>query len=90
MTCLTYFSLLLHFFLFSTGYLGLYIVYVLTVIVSAYVYNRQKHQLNGSAQSSGREQGEETAVFVSTIIPKTHIAHFFYYLKISLQFLNAE
>ncbi|ROL45501.1 Mitochondrial sodium/calcium exchanger protein [Anabarilius grahami] len=44
----------------ALGYLGLYIVYVLIVIVSAYVYNRQKHQLNGSAQSSGREQdGEE-------------------------------
>ncbi|XP_016411084.1 sodium/potassium/calcium exchanger 6, mitochondrial-like isoform X2 [Sinocyclocheilus rhinocerous] len=40
------------------GYLGLYIAYVLTVIVSAYIYNRQKHQLNGSAQTSGREQGE--------------------------------
>lgn len=42
----------------AVGYLGLYIVYVLTVIVSAYVYNRQKHQLNGSAQSSGREHEE--------------------------------
>ncbi|KTG41697.1 hypothetical protein cypCar_00020918 [Cyprinus carpio] len=40
------------------GYLGLYIAYVLTVIVSAYVYNRQKHQLNGSAQTSGREQDD--------------------------------
>lgn len=73
MTCLTFLSPAPFFFLFSTGYLGLYVVYVLTVIVSAYVYNRQKHQLNGSAQSSGREQGEETAVFVSTIIHKTHI-----------------
>uniref|UniRef100_A0A673IFV7 Sodium/potassium/calcium exchanger 6, mitochondrial-like n=1 Tax=Sinocyclocheilus rhinocerous TaxID=307959 RepID=A0A673IFV7_9TELE len=36
----------------AVGYLGLYIAYVLTVIVSAYIYNRQKHQLNGSAQTS--------------------------------------
>uniref|UniRef100_A0A8C1U5W5 Solute carrier family 8 member B1 n=1 Tax=Cyprinus carpio TaxID=7962 RepID=A0A8C1U5W5_CYPCA len=42
----------------AVGYLGLYIAYVLTVIVSAYVYNRQKHQLNGSAQTSGREQDD--------------------------------
>lgn len=40
------------------GYLGLYIAYVLTVIVSAYIYNRQKHQLNGSVQTTSREQGE--------------------------------
>ncbi|XP_050971763.1 mitochondrial sodium/calcium exchanger protein [Labeo rohita] len=42
----------------SIGYLVLYIAYVVTVIVSAYIYNRQKHQLNGSAQTSGREQEE--------------------------------
>ncbi|XP_059388919.1 mitochondrial sodium/calcium exchanger protein-like [Carassius carassius] len=42
----------------AIGYLGLYIAYVLTVIVSAYIYNRQKHQLNGSAQTTDREQGE--------------------------------
>ncbi len=59
-------SFFLSIFLFSTGYLGLYIAYVLTVIVSAYIYNRQKHQLNGSAQTTGREQGKETAVFLST------------------------
>uniref|UniRef100_A0A8C2L3L4 Solute carrier family 8 member B1 n=1 Tax=Cyprinus carpio TaxID=7962 RepID=A0A8C2L3L4_CYPCA len=46
----------------AVGYLGLYIAYVLTVIVSAYVYNRQKHQLNGSAQTSGREQGKDCSL----------------------------
>ncbi|XP_051505604.1 mitochondrial sodium/calcium exchanger protein isoform X1 [Myxocyprinus asiaticus] len=38
----------------AVGYLGLYIVYVLTVVVSAYVYSHQKHQLNSSIQSSDR------------------------------------
>uniref|UniRef100_A0A671YE89 Solute carrier family 8 member B1 n=1 Tax=Sparus aurata TaxID=8175 RepID=A0A671YE89_SPAAU len=34
------------------GYLGLYVVYVLTVIISAYIYNRQKHSMNSSVSSS--------------------------------------
>ncbi|XP_051983913.1 mitochondrial sodium/calcium exchanger protein-like isoform X2 [Xyrauchen texanus] len=42
----------------AVGYLGLYFVYVLAVVVSAYVYNRQKHQLNGSIQGSARAQEE--------------------------------
>ncbi|KAM9360288.1 mitochondrial sodium/calcium exchanger protein [Symphorus nematophorus] len=33
------------------GYLALYVVYVLTVIISAYIYNRQKHSLNSSVRS---------------------------------------
>ncbi|KAM8760860.1 mitochondrial sodium/calcium exchanger protein [Acanthopagrus schlegelii] len=33
------------------GYLGLYVVYVLTVIISAYIYNRQKHSMNSSVSS---------------------------------------
>lgn len=45
-------------FFFSAGYLGLYIVYVLAVVVSAYIYSRQKHQLNGSLENSGRGQGK--------------------------------
>ncbi|XP_040010925.1 mitochondrial sodium/calcium exchanger protein [Xiphias gladius] len=36
------------------GYLGLYVVYVLTVIVSAYIYNRQKHSMNASVQDVAR------------------------------------
>lgn len=36
----------------SLGYLGLYVVYVLTVIISAYIYNRQKHSMNSSVRSS--------------------------------------
>ncbi|KAM9858915.1 mitochondrial sodium/calcium exchanger protein [Aulostomus maculatus] len=35
----------------TLGYLGLYVVYVLTVIISAYVYRRQKHSLNTSVQN---------------------------------------
>ncbi|KAJ8414051.1 hypothetical protein AAFF_G00066490 [Aldrovandia affinis] len=31
----------------ALGYIGLYVVYVFTVIVSAYIYNRQKHSVNG-------------------------------------------
>lgn len=76
---LTYLPPAPFFCLLSAGYLGLYIAYVLTVIVSAYVYNRQKHQLNESAQSSGRVHGEETAVFVSTehyYSKNTHHTHF--------------
>ncbi|CAN9513267.1 unnamed protein product [Ophioblennius macclurei] len=33
------------------GYLGLYVLYVLTVVISAYIYNRQKHSMNTSIQS---------------------------------------
>ncbi|XP_041793267.1 mitochondrial sodium/calcium exchanger protein [Chelmon rostratus] len=32
------------------GYLSLYVVYVLTVIISAYIYNRQKHSINSSVR----------------------------------------
>nr|XP_006640531.1 PREDICTED: sodium/potassium/calcium exchanger 6, mitochondrial [Lepisosteus oculatus] len=35
----------------SLGYLSLYLVYVFTVIVSAYIYNRQKQRLNGPLQN---------------------------------------
>ncbi|XP_054466377.1 mitochondrial sodium/calcium exchanger protein isoform X2 [Anoplopoma fimbria] len=34
------------------GYLVLYVVYVLTVIISAYIYNRQKHSMNSSVRSA--------------------------------------
>ncbi|XP_023674017.1 mitochondrial sodium/calcium exchanger protein isoform X1 [Paramormyrops kingsleyae] len=33
------------------GYLCLYVGYVLTVIISAYIYNRQKHFINGPLQN---------------------------------------
>nr|XP_046243254.1 mitochondrial sodium/calcium exchanger protein isoform X2 [Scatophagus argus] len=33
------------------AYLALYVVYVLTVIISAYIYNRQKHSMNTSVQN---------------------------------------
>ncbi|KAG8012060.1 Mitochondrial sodium/calcium exchanger protein, partial [Nibea albiflora] len=33
------------------GYLALYVVYVLTVIVSAYIYNRQKHSVNSDVRN---------------------------------------
>lgn len=36
----------------TLGYLGLYVVYVLTVIISAYIYNRQKHSMNSTVQSA--------------------------------------
>ncbi|XP_018524183.1 mitochondrial sodium/calcium exchanger protein [Lates calcarifer] len=35
----------------TLGYLSLYVVYVLIVIISAYIYNRQKHSVNTSARS---------------------------------------
>ncbi|CAL8248229.1 unnamed protein product [Merluccius merluccius] len=34
----------------ALGYLGLYVVYVFTVIISAYIYNRQKHSFNTTVQ----------------------------------------
>ncbi|XP_072244113.1 mitochondrial sodium/calcium exchanger protein isoform X1 [Leuresthes tenuis] len=40
------------------GYLGLYIVYVVTVIISAYIYNRQKNSLNASVQNVSHEPAE--------------------------------
>ncbi|KAM6965637.1 mitochondrial sodium/calcium exchanger protein [Aplochiton taeniatus] len=36
----------------SLGYLSLYVVYVLTVIISAFIYNRQKHSATAAVQSS--------------------------------------
>ncbi|XP_070689308.1 mitochondrial sodium/calcium exchanger protein [Pempheris klunzingeri] len=40
------------------GYLGLYVVYVLTVIISAYIYNRQKHSMNSSVQNVAHTPAE--------------------------------
>lgn len=42
----------------TLGYLGLYLLYVLTVIVSAYIYNRQKHSVNTSIQNDAHIPGE--------------------------------
>ncbi|XP_067087153.1 mitochondrial sodium/calcium exchanger protein isoform X1 [Osmerus mordax] len=36
----------------TLGYLSLYVVYVITVIVSAYIYNRQKHSATASIHTS--------------------------------------
>ncbi|XP_022607756.1 mitochondrial sodium/calcium exchanger protein [Seriola dumerili] len=35
----------------TLGYLSLYVVYVLTVIISACIYNRQKHSMNASVRN---------------------------------------
>ncbi|XP_028269278.1 mitochondrial sodium/calcium exchanger protein isoform X2 [Parambassis ranga] len=35
----------------TLGYLGLYVVYVLTVIISSYIYKRQKYSVNTSVQN---------------------------------------
>lgn len=40
------------------GYLGLYVLYVLTVIISAYIYNRQKHSVNTSIQNDAHIPAE--------------------------------
>lgn len=42
----------------TLGYLGLYVVYVLTVIISAYIYNRQKHSLNSTDHTVARIPAE--------------------------------
>lgn len=39
-TLFTFFSFL--------GYLGLYVLYVFTVIISTYIYNRQKHLMHSN------------------------------------------
>uniref|UniRef100_A0A8C9VMC1 Solute carrier family 8 member B1 n=1 Tax=Scleropages formosus TaxID=113540 RepID=A0A8C9VMC1_SCLFO len=36
----------------TLGYISLYVLYVLTVIISAYIYNRQKRFINGPLQNS--------------------------------------
>uniref|UniRef100_A0A8C1DVB3 Solute carrier family 8 member B1 n=1 Tax=Cyprinus carpio carpio TaxID=630221 RepID=A0A8C1DVB3_CYPCA len=61
----------------AVGYLALYIAYVLTVIVSACIYNHQKHQLNGSAQTTDEGEYEPllpytqstTQIFLNAINP---------------------
>uniref|UniRef100_A0A8C3G1N0 Solute carrier family 8 member B1 n=1 Tax=Cyclopterus lumpus TaxID=8103 RepID=A0A8C3G1N0_CYCLU len=40
------------------GYLSLYVVYVLTVIISAYIYNRQKNSINSSVRSDSESESE--------------------------------
>ncbi|XP_056273881.1 mitochondrial sodium/calcium exchanger protein isoform X2 [Pseudoliparis swirei] len=40
------------------AYLGLYVVYVVTVIISAYIYNRQKNSLNSSVRSAAQNPDE--------------------------------
>ncbi|XP_034547023.1 mitochondrial sodium/calcium exchanger protein [Notolabrus celidotus] len=42
----------------TLGYLALYVVYVLTVIISAYIYNRQKHSMNSSDHTVARIPAE--------------------------------
>ncbi|KAJ4941683.1 hypothetical protein JOQ06_011560 [Pogonophryne albipinna] len=42
----------------TLGYLGLYVVYVLIVIISAYIYNRQKRLINSSVQSTAQIPAE--------------------------------
>ncbi|XP_049905970.1 mitochondrial sodium/calcium exchanger protein isoform X1 [Epinephelus moara] len=42
----------------TLGYIGLYVVYVLTVIISAYIYNRQKHSVNSSVRSTAHVPAE--------------------------------
>ncbi|KAJ8380362.1 hypothetical protein SKAU_G00011400 [Synaphobranchus kaupii] len=47
----------------ALGYIGFYVVYVLTVIISAYIYSRQKHSTNGSLQNgSTRTPDDENPI----------------------------
>ncbi|KAJ8285600.1 hypothetical protein GJAV_G00028700 [Gymnothorax javanicus] len=39
----------------ALGYIGLYLVYVMTVIISACIYNRQKQSINGSSRNSSSQ-----------------------------------
>ncbi|XP_068616886.1 mitochondrial sodium/calcium exchanger protein [Brachionichthys hirsutus] len=45
----------------TLGYLSLYVVYVVTVIISAYIYNRQKRVRNSSVQDSKRSPESESS-----------------------------
>ncbi|XP_037114187.1 mitochondrial sodium/calcium exchanger protein isoform X2 [Syngnathus acus] len=45
----------------TLGYLGLYVVYVLTVVISAYIYSRQKRLRNARIDSLPHVQGFESS-----------------------------
>ncbi|XP_049619461.1 mitochondrial sodium/calcium exchanger protein isoform X2 [Syngnathus scovelli] len=45
----------------TLGYLGLYVAYVLTVVISAYIYSRQKHLRNSRIDSLPHVQGFESS-----------------------------
>lgn len=45
----------------ALGYLGLYVLYVITVVVSAYIYKRRTHSLRGPLQNSEVAHDIQTA-----------------------------
>lgn len=50
------------------GYLALYLLYVITVVVSAYIYNRQSHSLHGPLPNSTEfNQGEKNLFLLINI-----------------------
>lgn len=66
--CIKFYSKLLFFFLNTEasllhflflGYLALYVVYVVTVIISAYIYNRQKHSVNSDVRNIAQIPGKK-------------------------------
>ncbi|XP_034026019.1 mitochondrial sodium/calcium exchanger protein isoform X2 [Thalassophryne amazonica] len=42
----------------TLGYLGLYVVYVLTVVLSAYIYSRQKHSANSTVENTAHNSAD--------------------------------
>lgn len=58
------------------GYLTLYVVYVLTVIVSACIYNRQKHSLNSSVQTVTHVPGQKHIAIVYGYLKKSSTVTF--------------
>lgn len=47
-----------------SGYLGLYVLYVLTVIVSAYIYNRQKRSRNSVVEEVPQARGKTHSLVI--------------------------
>ncbi|KAM8865785.1 mitochondrial sodium/calcium exchanger protein [Synchiropus picturatus] len=55
----------------TLGYLGLYVVYVLTVIISAYIYKCQKNSLQNAVDVSGASDACDSTDDVPCLIPGT-------------------
>lgn len=47
-----------------TGYLGLYLLYVITVVVSAYIYNRQSRSRHGPEPITTELNQGERSLFI--------------------------
>lgn len=79
---------LLH-FLFL-GYLALYVVYVVTVIISAYIYNRQKHSVNSDVRNiahiPGKKHNKQIPTHTNTLMFRN--IQWWYFLSLQQSFTH--